>query len=159
METETILAITTFFSSLAAVLAWVSKLLWSKEYRLAKEELEKTLRKRIVLLESQVKALVDLSPVKMRERFIAIKSDLEEYIDELEAEIRRLKEGMVAETDNKERLVILEKEKEGAIRKEQLVNELVNKLPSAFDKYRKVSLSYRTTSRDSEYVKYYAENS
>ena len=158
MKIEILLALTTLISLVAAVMAWVSKLLWAKEYRLAKDELEKALRERIALLESQVKASEELSPVKMRERFIAIKDSLEEYVENLESEIDRLKNGSITESSGLNKIQVLEKEKAKAIRQEEVVIELVEKLPSAFDKIKYMSLPYKTADRDPEYVKYFVED-
>jgi HD-GYP domain-containing protein (c-di-GMP phosphodiesterase class II) len=73
--------ITAFFSAIAAVLAWAAKLRWSKEYAAAKDEVIKAKESQIELLKIQIQVLQDLSPVKIREYFVSVKTQLEEYID------------------------------------------------------------------------------
>ena len=74
-------------SSLAAVLAWASKLWWAKEYAAAKDETIHAKEAQIELLKTEVQNLRELTPMKLREYFRSVKEQLEEYNDELREEL------------------------------------------------------------------------
>jgi hypothetical protein len=93
--------------SIAAILAWVAKLRWAKEYGAAKDaqiaslqsqittltnahtEVIKAKDAHIVLLDREIKGLQDFSSTKLREYFKSTKEGLEEYINELQETIER----------------------------------------------------------------------
>lgn len=114
-----IYAVTVLASSLAAVLAWASKLWWAKEYTAAKDETIKAKEAQIASLKAaleQVQALAgetakakdaqieslknevqnlrELSPVKLREYFLSVKEQLEEYNDKLQGELKTAQEAI-----------------------------------------------------------------
>lgn len=74
-------------SSLAAVLAWASKLWWAKEYAAAKDETIHAKEAQIELLKTEVQNLRELTPMKLREYFLSVKEQLEEYNDKLREEL------------------------------------------------------------------------
>jgi hypothetical protein len=80
---EWIYVLTVLTSSVAAVLAWVAKLMWSKEFKEAKEETIKSKDAQIELLKNEIQNLRELSPMKLREYFVSVKQQLEEYNDKL----------------------------------------------------------------------------
>jgi hypothetical protein len=53
--------------AISSVLGWIAKLGWSKEYTAAKDEILEAKTAHIELLETHVKNLQDLTPMKMRE--------------------------------------------------------------------------------------------
>jgi len=71
-------------SALAAVLAWAAKLRWAKEYAAAKDEIIRAKESEIAALNAQIKILNELTPMKIREYFLSVKTQLEEYIEHLE---------------------------------------------------------------------------
>jgi len=91
-------------SAVAAVLAWVAKIRWSDEYSKAKDETikakdalvevknaqlqtlitnkDETIKakeEQIKVLEREVKSLNDLTPMKIREYFLSVREQMEEY--------------------------------------------------------------------------------
>jgi len=70
----------TILSLVAAILAWVSKLKWSKEYSRAKDEI-------IRLKDAEIEQLKELNPIKIREYFQSVKTQLEEYNDRLQCQL------------------------------------------------------------------------
>jgi chromosome segregation ATPase len=99
--------IITVISLLAAVLAWLAKLRWSKEYSQAKDEIIRSKDAQIELLKQQIQNLMELNPVKLKEYFNTVKEQLEKYNDLL-----------------KEQLEVAKKEIE---QKQQAINELLSK--------------------------------
>jgi hypothetical protein len=78
------------------VLAWVSKLWWAKEYPVAKNETINAKEAQIELLKTELQNLRELTPMKLREYFISVKEQFEEFTnklrEELESAMRRSKE-------------------------------------------------------------------
>ena len=56
--------IITVLSLLAALLAWFSKIRWSKEYRLAKDEIIKSKEAQIIELSNRISLYKDMTPMK-----------------------------------------------------------------------------------------------
>lgn len=88
----------TLFSVIAAVLAWVAKLRWSKEYTdakdaviTAKEEQIKTKQTQIEFLERQIISLQEQTPQKLRDYYKSAREHLGEIIEELGSEVKELK--------------------------------------------------------------------
>ena len=77
----------TLISALAAALAWTAKILWSKQYAAAKDEIIKAKDEKILLLQREVKGYQEMTPMKIREYFTSVKEQLEEYNDELEGQL------------------------------------------------------------------------
>jgi response regulator RpfG family c-di-GMP phosphodiesterase len=86
--TVTFSLITSLLSAIAAVLAWAAKLRWSKEYAAAKDEVIKAKEAQIEFLKNEIETLRELSPIKIREYFVSVKTQLEEYIDLQKSQIR-----------------------------------------------------------------------
>ncbi len=84
--------IITIGSLIGAILAWVAKLRWSKEFEKAKNETIKAKDAQIATLEREVKSLQDMSPMKIREYFHSVKEQLEEYNEELKKQLEQAKE-------------------------------------------------------------------
>jgi signal transduction histidine kinase len=85
---EYLYVIAAIASAVSASLAWAAKLWWSKEHIAAKDEIIRTKDSQIELLESQVKSLQELSPMKIREYFLSVREQLEEYIESLQSNLR-----------------------------------------------------------------------
>jgi chromosome segregation ATPase len=83
--------IITIISLLAAVLAWLAKLRWSKEYSQAKDEIIRSKDAQIETLKLQVQNLMDLNPVKLKEYYTAVKEQLEKYNDLLKEQLTAAK--------------------------------------------------------------------
>jgi hypothetical protein len=108
-----IYAISALASALAAVLAWAAKLWWSKEYSAAKDEIIKAKEAQIAslkagidsiqmlsgettkakdaqieTLKNEIQNLRELTPMKIREYFLSVKGQLEEYNDKLQEELK-----------------------------------------------------------------------
>lgn len=82
----------TIGSLAAAILAWIAKLRWSKEFERAKNETIKAKEAQIAALEREVKSLQDMTPMKLREYFHSVREQLEEYNDELVKQLEQAKE-------------------------------------------------------------------
>jgi hypothetical protein len=90
-------------SIVSQILAWAAKLRWSAEYKNAKEaqikSIEETIKSKeahVALLESEVKSLQQLTPMKMREYFVSSTQTLEEYIDSLQKKSEILEHKIIA---------------------------------------------------------------
>src|ERR1051325_1710512 len=108
-----IYAISALASALAAVLAWAAKLWWAKEYSAAKDETIKAKEAQIASLKAEIDSiqllcgetakakdaqietlkneiqnLRELTPMKIREYFLSVKGQLEEYNDKLQEELK-----------------------------------------------------------------------
>jgi chromosome segregation ATPase len=115
--------IITIISLLAAILAWIAKLRWSKEYSQAKDEIIRAKDAQIDLLKQQIENLMELHPVKLKEYYSTIKEQLEKYNDllkeQLEAAKKEIEQKQEAinlllnkEEENIEKISILNHEKE-----------------------------------------------
>jgi predicted RNase H-like nuclease (RuvC/YqgF family) len=80
-------SVITIGSLIAAILAWIAKLKWSKEFEKAKDETIKAKEAQIAALEREVKSLQDMTPMKLREYFNSVKEQLEEYNEELRKQL------------------------------------------------------------------------
>ncbi len=90
--TAIISLVTALISSIAAVLAWIAKIRWSKEFSDAKNEIIKAKEAQITSLENEIHFLQELSPMKIREYFLSVRSQLEEIIDDKEVQLRKFKD-------------------------------------------------------------------
>lgn len=135
--TNAILVAVSFLSSLAAVLAWVSKLKWSKEYLSVKNEIIKTKDAQIALLQTELSHQKELSPVKLREYFTSVKAQLEEYNESLQSELEQA-QAMIIEKElalsnaidkgeAKEEAIKLLKQEIDKVRKSMIYNQLSSK--------------------------------
>lgn len=102
----TLLLLTAFLNALGGVLAWSAKLWWSREHTAAKQAQIDNLKSQIEKLaeakdetirakQAQIDALLvyvnelkDFTPMKVREYFLSVKEQLEEYIDVLEKDLQ-----------------------------------------------------------------------
>src|SRR5438067_4815729 len=80
-------AISALASAIAAILAWAAKLWWAKEYGAAKDEIIRAKEAQIEQLKGEIQSLHDLTPMKIREYFVSVTTQLEEYNDRLKQEI------------------------------------------------------------------------
>lgn len=105
MDTQSII---TILALIAAILAWVAKLRWAKEYKDAKEA-------QIAALKEQLQQYKDLSPIQLREYVKATQEVLGQANDELRAELedvaKELEEARESETQSSARIDELEHEK------------------------------------------------
>jgi len=74
-------------SALAAALAWLAKVLWAREYAAAKDEVIRAKEAQIDVLKEQLANLRELTPMKIREYFLSVKEQLEEYVDNLRTDL------------------------------------------------------------------------
>jgi hypothetical protein len=74
-------------SALSAVLAWIAKIYWSKEFAVAKDEIIKAKDAQMALVERENLSLKELTPMKIREYFISVRTQLEENIDSLKSSL------------------------------------------------------------------------
>jgi len=74
----------TGLSALAAILAWIAKIRWSNEYRLAKEA-------QIESLKQQIENLKELTPDKIHRYYINMKEMYSENIDQMDKELGEAK--------------------------------------------------------------------
>jgi hypothetical protein len=84
---EWIYPIITLASLIAAILAWITKLLWAREYKDAKDETIKAKNAQIELLENVIRFQSEFASVKIRESYLSMKQQLEEYNDMLKQQI------------------------------------------------------------------------
>ena len=84
---EWLLVVTAIANAIAAVLAWAAKLWWGKEYGAAKDEIIRAKDAQIETLDSQLSSLRELTPMRIREYFISVRQQLEEYNDLLQRQL------------------------------------------------------------------------
>lgn len=102
----TVLLLTAFLNAVGGVLAWSAKLWWSREHTAAKQAQIDNLKSQIEKLaeakdetirakQAQIDAILvyvnelkELTPMKIREYFISVKEQLEEYINVLEDDLQ-----------------------------------------------------------------------
>jgi len=103
---EWIQLITSLACAIAACLAWAAKIFWSKEYRIAKDETIKSKDEQIRLLEREIDFYKDLTPMKIREYFVSVKAQLEEYNEFLGSQLIDAKKAI---EEKKSKIIELEK--------------------------------------------------
>ncbi len=84
---EWIYVVSSIASSLAAVLAWAAKLWWGREFAAAKDEIIKAKDAQIELLKSEIDSLKELTPMKIREYFLSVREQMEEYNNLLQKQL------------------------------------------------------------------------
>jgi HD-GYP domain-containing protein (c-di-GMP phosphodiesterase class II) len=83
--------VVSILSTIAAILAWVAKIRWSDEYTRAKDEIIKAKDEQIKSLQNEIGFLREMSPMKLREYFVSVKSQLEEYNEAIEHQLESAK--------------------------------------------------------------------
>jgi DNA repair exonuclease SbcCD ATPase subunit len=86
-------------SAIASALAWLAKLRWSREFAQAKDETIKAKEAHIEVLKQQVTSLQEMSPMKIREYFVSVKQQLEEFIDALKRQLEAAQKEIAAKDD------------------------------------------------------------
>ena len=104
MIAETLYAIGALASGVAACLAWIAKLKWSKEFAEAKDEIIKAKEAQIQVLQSQLEGLRELSPMKIKEYVDSSQELLERYIDQLKEQLQVARVGIQSKEDEIHRL-------------------------------------------------------
>ena len=101
LQQEWVKNLITLGSVIVAILAWVAKLRWSKEYSDAKEavisakdEQVKTKQTQIEFLEKQIETLKEQTPEKLREYYKSVQKGLEEFNDQLQHELVEMKQNL-----------------------------------------------------------------
>lgn len=84
---EIINALITLGAIVAAILAWVAKIRWAKEYAAAKDETIKAKEAQLEVLRERINALRDLTPPKLMEAFKVMRTQVEEYNNSLQSEL------------------------------------------------------------------------
>ncbi|NOQ25115.1 MAG: hypothetical protein GQ564_07100 [Bacteroidales bacterium] len=92
--------IITAISLLGAILAWIAKIRWSKEYKNAKDEIIKSKDSLITQLNESIKFYKDMTPMKIKEYFDSVKLQMEEY-NQLLLEQLENAENEIREKENK----------------------------------------------------------
>lgn len=130
----------TILSALAAVLAWLAKIFWSKEYISAKNEIIKAKDAQIEQLESQVRQYKDLTPMKIREYFQSVKEQLEEYNDSLQDNLEQTKDKLEKKNDELKKLEQSDQKKSSNLEKikkdKKDLEEQVDELEQELEKLR-----------------------
>lgn len=97
----------TGLSIIASILAWVAKLRWSSEFREAKKAQIESIQEQIKVLKERNETLKELTSEKimghykstkeglesLNNKILEEKNELQSKVDEMEAEIERLREG------------------------------------------------------------------
>ena len=73
--------------AIAAILAWISKLRWSKEFAEAKNQVIAAKDAQIEMLKFEIENLRHLNPEKLRQYYVSMKNQLEEYNEKLHREL------------------------------------------------------------------------
>jgi DNA repair exonuclease SbcCD ATPase subunit len=103
-----ILILTALLNAISSIVAWISRIKWSKEYSQAKDERLKAKDDTIQYLERRIVDLQELTPQKIQDHYKNVESELKKVIDELQNEIGNHKK----EIEKKQELIDnLEKEK------------------------------------------------
>jgi len=126
----------TIISGLAAVLAWLAKIFWSKEYISAKDEIIKAKDAQIEQLNTQIQHYKDFTPMKIREYFQSVKEQLEEYNESLQNNLEQTRSKLEEKTKELKKLEQsdqikasnLDQIKEDKEKLEEQINELENEL-------------------------------
>jgi seryl-tRNA synthetase len=78
---------TAFASAVAAVLAWAAKIWWGREFSAAKDEIIRAKDAQIEVLNREIDSLRELTPMKLREYFLSMREQLEEYNESLKSKL------------------------------------------------------------------------
>ena len=97
-------AIAIIISSTAAVLAWIAKLKWSKEFADAKNAVIASKDAQIETLKLELDNLRQLSPPKLREYYVSMKQQLEEYNEMLQTKLSHARSEADTKTEQIESL-------------------------------------------------------
>jgi hypothetical protein len=106
---------TAFASAVAAVLAWAAKIWWGREFSAAKDEIIRAKDAQIEVLNREIDSLRELTPMKLREYFLSMRKQLEEYNDFLKDKLEEAN-CELAKKDS----AILRLRNEGAKKKEEI---------------------------------------
>jgi hypothetical protein len=106
-------AFTAAACALSAVLAWIAKIWWSKEFAAAKDEIIRAKESQIALLEREIKSLQEMTPMKVREYYLSVKEQLSEWIETLKADLQKALEEISAKDQ-----MIAEYKKVGGLQEE-----------------------------------------
>jgi predicted RNase H-like nuclease (RuvC/YqgF family) len=85
---ESLYAVAAIASALAAVLAWAAKLWWAREYAAAKDETIRAKDAQIERLSGEIHSLREMTPMRIREYFLSVKQQLEEYNERLQEQLK-----------------------------------------------------------------------
>ena len=102
---EWLFAVTAAASALSAVLAWVAKIRWSQEFASAKNEIIKSKDSQITLLEREIIGLKEMTPMKIREYFISVRCQLEEFNENLKNQLEDAKEAIARRDSQIDKLI------------------------------------------------------
>jgi len=121
LQQEWVKDLITLGSIIAAILAWVAKLRWSKEFAdakdatiQAKDEQIKTKQSHVDFLERENRSLQEQTPEKLLERYKTIQKQLEDVLDKLTNELNNTK----AELQTKNNILDSKTKQEADLRKE-----------------------------------------
>ena len=145
---EWLYVISALASAVAAALAWAAKLWWSKEYAAAKDEIIRAKDAQIALLDKEIQNLRELTPMKIREYFLSVRKQLEEYNELLNKELEEARkeiedknieiEHLKSEDVNKSDEVINVEKKRDLIQK--TANSLENQLGTLREQFKDKSV-------------------
>ncbi len=163
--------ITTLLSIIGAILAWAAKLVWSKEFADAKNEVIRAREAEIQTKEAYIETLKqeieiyrDLTPMKMQEYLHATKNGLEGYIEVLKNDLqvanneitnkgRMISELSEDKTRSEDKIMRLNAEKLDLESKVVSLTDTFSMASEAQDKIATISGSYdQFTARFSKYI-------
>lgn len=87
MTETTLFAGAALASAIAAIIAWIAKLRWSREYKAVIEQQLCAKDEVISLLEKRIATIQEMNPIAIREYYLSVKSQLEEYIKALQTKL------------------------------------------------------------------------
>ncbi len=91
-----ILILTALLNCVAAVLAWIAKIQWSKEYREAKDEIIRAKEAQISTLKEHIATLEKLNPAILKEWYQKGLEMAKTYISQVEDQLKEAKTKIVA---------------------------------------------------------------
>jgi predicted RNase H-like nuclease (RuvC/YqgF family) len=84
---EWLYVISALASAIAAALAWAAKLWWGREFSRAKDEIIRAREAQIEVLNRELQQLREMTPMKIREYFLSVREQLEEYNEALNGQL------------------------------------------------------------------------
>jgi hypothetical protein len=137
---EWLYALAAAASALSAVLAWIAKIRWSKEFATAKDEIIRSKDAQIALLEREIQGLRELTPMKIREYFLSVRQQLEEYNETLKADLDKARDEIKCRNNELSELMRLGGDQAEKI---QLLEEERDRLKEATEKLERSLYDYK----------------
>jgi hypothetical protein len=106
---EILLVLTALANAVSAIIAWVAKILWSKEYREAKDETIRAKEAQITTLKEHISILEKLNPTILRQWYESGLKISEIYASQLEQQMKEAQkktEVLEADSDKREKAIM-----------------------------------------------------